>query len=47
MHPAVIEEVSEKTPTPVFRKANDGKNSDSSVFLKFLKGGEKDTDNGI
>jgi hypothetical protein len=37
MHPEVIQEVREKTPTPAF-KGKDGKASDTSIFLKFLNG---------
>ncbi len=43
MHPAVIEEVREKTPTPVFKKAGD---SSSALYLKFLKGDTKESTGG-
>ena len=43
MHQAVLEEVREKTPTPVFKKTAEGKTQDSSVFLKFLSGKEAGT----
>lgn len=42
MHPEVIEEVREKTPTPVFKKNSDGKPLDANIFIKFLKGGPED-----
>lgn len=37
MHPEVIQEVREKTPTPAF-KSKDGKQSTSNIFMKFLNG---------
>lgn len=37
MHPEVIQEMKEKTPTPVF-KSKDGKQSTGNIFLKFLTG---------
>ena len=37
MHPEVIQEVREKTPTPAF-KSKDGKQSTGNIFMKFLNG---------
>jgi len=38
MHPEVINEVREKTPTPAFKKSSDGKPVEKNMFISFLKG---------
>lgn len=44
MHSAVIEEVREKTPTPVFKKVGDP--TSSALYLKFMKGDLKESTGG-
>lgn len=47
MHPEVIVEVREKTPTPVFKKTVEGKPIEPNMFLKFLKKGQNGAVNGV